>query len=319
MRRTAFVSHYDCSRHDTGWQHPDHQGRLPALMRAVHADMLTLFDHLLEVEGRHATREELLLLHTPDYLDRLHGWVEEATNRGSVIEPIPGVRVSGATWDAATAAVGCTLTAVDRVLDGEVDGAFCAVRPPGRYVTRSEPGGFGVLNTVATCASYAARCGRDEAPEEGSPGVLVLELCGPAGSPTADLLPEGVARVCGVYRSSSPGVISLGSGTGIVPPGVGRVAVEEALESVLADACRESRFDALILSIGFDGLEGDPLGDLGLRPLDFYHLTRRVRTFADDHCAGRLVSILEGGYEARGLGTAAVQHLRGLVGVDPIA
>src|SRR5690606_2496765 len=133
----------DCSRHDTGWHHPDHQGRLPALMRAVYADMLTLFDPLLEVEGRHASDAELRLLHTPEYLARLRTWTEDAAARSQVLEPVPGIRVSGASWDAATAAVGSTLTAVDRVLAGDVRNAFCAVRPPGRYVHRDRPGGFG--------------------------------------------------------------------------------------------------------------------------------------------------------------------------------
>src|SRR5690554_6824648 len=112
MKETAFVSHYDCSRHDTGWEHPDHQGRLPALMRAVHADMLTLFDALLEVEGRHASQEELSLVHSAEYLSQVEGWVAEATRMEKVIEPVPGLRVSDASQDAARAAVGAPLTAV---------------------------------------------------------------------------------------------------------------------------------------------------------------------------------------------------------------
>src|SRR5690606_25273035 len=112
-------SHYDCARHDTGWNHPDHQGRLPAVMRAVYADMLTLFPHLVEVEGRHASEEEMRLVHDSGYLDRLQGWVRSSAESGTPLEVEPGIVVSGASWAAARAAAGCVLTAVtDVVGDG---------------------------------------------------------------------------------------------------------------------------------------------------------------------------------------------------------
>lgn len=316
MKQTAFVSHYDCSRHDTGWEHPDHQGRLPALMRAVHADMLTLFDHLLEVEGRHASQDELSLVHSAEYLRQVEGWVAEATRAERVIEPVPGLRVSGASLDAARAGVGAPLTAIDRILDGEVRQAFCPVRPPGRYVTGDAAGGFGLLNTVATAVRYLERQSRGRA-EAAGPVPFVLELCGPAGSPTATLMKDEGIRVAGVYRTVS-GQPEDGSERHL-NPGAGSLAFMDALEEVLAlSVGADDRFSALVLSIGFDGLTGDPLGDLGLQPVDYYAATLRIRRFAEEFCQGRIVSILEGGYESRGLGRAAVQHLRALVGVDPV-
>jgi acetoin utilization deacetylase AcuC-like enzyme len=317
MRRTAFVNHYDCSRHDTGWQHPDHQGRLPALMRAVYADMLTLFGHLLEVEGRHATREELLTIHSPEYLATVEGWVADAAAREEVLEPVPDIRISAATLDAGRAAVGCALAGVDRVIEGVVDRAFCAVRPAGRYVTRSAPAEFGILNTVATTAVYAARALGSASPD--GPGrILVVELGGPAGSPTSDLLSADVARVAGVYREREAHRGTSRVGEFVLRRGAGSSTFARALKGLLEE-CREEPYGALILSLGFDGLAGDPLGDLGLAPVDYYSATRLVRDFAEEKCGGRLVSILEGGYETRGLGAAAVQHLRALAGVDPIA
>lgn len=314
MKETAFVSHYDCSRHDTGWKHPEHQGRLPALMRAVYADMLTLFDVLLEVEGRHASAEELRIVHSEAYLERVEGWAAEARRLEEVIEPVPDLRVSGASLDAARAAVGCTLAAVDKVLDGEVRRAFCAVRPPGRYVTRNEAGGFGILNTVVTCARYLGHrlgVGGDEAVRK----VFVLELCGPAGSPSARLMEDQDALVGGVYLAVEGE--RAGSNERHLASGVGAPAFLNALEQVLEVAAGE-RFSGMVLSIGFDGLAGDPLGDLGLRPEDYHATTLRVRRFAEEWCGGRMVSILEGGYETRGLGIATVQHLRALAGVAPI-
>jgi len=157
VKATAFVSHYDCSRHDTGWSHPEHQGRLPGLMRQVYRDMLTLHEPLLEVEGRHATREELLLAHSAEYLDQVEGWAEEAARRGRPLVIEEDLVVSGASYDAARAAVGCALVAVDEVLEGRVRNAFCAVRPPGPDAERDRPGRFGPLNPVATVVQQLLR------------------------------------------------------------------------------------------------------------------------------------------------------------------
>lgn len=314
MRETAFVSHYDCSRHDTGWNHPDHQGRLPGLMRAVHADMLTLFDSLLEVEGRHASPEELLLVHSEAYLAQVEGWVAEAARLGKVIEPVPGIRVSGASMDAARAAVGCTLTAVDRILADEVQRAFCAVRPPGRYVTRDAPGSFGLYNTVATCADYLGRAVRAQQGAD-SRGLFVLEIGGPGGSPTAHLLKDKAVHVAGVYLAGSGP--PAGEHERHLGKGAGSRAFLEAVDQLLEKGS-DVKYAALVLSIGFDGLAGDHSGDLALQPVDYHSVTRRLRHFAEEQCDGRIVSVLEGGSDARGLGIAAVQHLRALVGVDPI-
>ena len=315
MRDTAFVSHSDCARHDTGWEHPDHQGRLPALMRAVYADMLTLFDRLLEVEGRHASREELELVHSAEYLSLVESWVVAATQAGEVIEPVAGLRISDASMDAARAAVGAPLTAVDRILAGEVRQAFCPVRPPGRYVTGDASGGFGVFNSVVTCARYLDRQIRRSIDGAAS-GPFILELCGPAGTPTAGLVAKDGFRVDGVYRSVDGG-LPAGQHERFLGSGAGSAAFMDALDDLLSRAAGE-RFPAVILSIGFDGLAGDPLGDLGLQPEDYYAVTMRVRRFADEFCGGRIISILEGGYDSKGLGRATVQHLRALVGVDSV-
>src|SRR5690606_39399740 len=105
--RTAFVTHHDCSRHDTGWKRPEHQGRLPAVARAVHRDMLALHDRVVEVEGTPAESKDLSPAHDPTYVQRLMARADEAAAAGGVL-PLEGqVMVSGASGDAVLAAVGC--------------------------------------------------------------------------------------------------------------------------------------------------------------------------------------------------------------------
>lgn len=293
MKTTAFVSHYDCSRHDTGWGHPDHQGRLPALSRAVHRDMLDLFDPLLEVEGRHASMEELKLFHSSEYLARAQVWVAEAAKLGEVIEPHHDLRISGATWEASIAAVGCALSAIDAVLDGRVSNAFAASRPPASDAGTDQPGRFGLLNPIAVAARYlAASCGA--AP------VLVVEWGG-AGENVLQRIFE---------KSASVEVLGADEGKNDRDFDRLHAKIEEHVQR------RTPAF--VLLSADFSGLASDPLGTSSLEPRDYHSATVRLREIAERACEGRLVSILGGGYDPQGLGRATVEHLRGLSGL-PVA
>jgi acetoin utilization deacetylase AcuC-like enzyme len=294
----SFVSHYDCGRHDTGWGHPDHQGRLPAVMRAVYADMLTLFEHLMEVEGRHASGEELGLVHTPAYLERLRQWSKDAEELGTPSEVEPGIVVSGASWDAARAAVGCVLTAVDIVLEGGPPRAFCASRPPGAGARADGPGGFALLNSVAVGARYILE-------KHGAGRVIVVEWRGTGGSAIPRLL------------SDVPGatVLSLGPGDG----GSGAPELIAELRTLLHTTSGGETPALVLLANGLDILAADPIGGLGLTPDDVYEITTVLREWAMDVCGGRIVSVLEGGYAAPELGVAVVQHIRGLAALPRAA
>lgn len=292
VKTTAFVSHYDCSRHDTGWGHLDHQGRLPALSRAVYRDMLDLFDPLLEVEGRHASIEEVKLVHSSEYLARVQSWVAEAAEVGRVIEPQPELRISGATWEASTAAVGCALSAIDAVLDGRVSNAFAASRPPGSDAGVGRAGRFGVLNPVAVAARYLEiSCGA--AP------VLVVDWGGAGESALRRIFEE----------SDSIDVISPAAEEGEGDRYFDRLHTK--IDHHLGR--RKPAF--FLLSADFSGLATDPLGPLALDPREYHPATVRLRQMAERTCEGRLVSILGGGYDPQGLGRATVEHLRGLSGL----
>ena len=120
---TAYISHSDCGRHDTGWGHPEHVGRLRAVLRAVGRDF-ELFNALLHVEARHATADELHLAHEPTYVERVRRLVGDGGGRLDA-----DTVVSEGSWDAATAAAGALIEGVDMAFDGRAARSFCAVRP----------------------------------------------------------------------------------------------------------------------------------------------------------------------------------------------
>jgi acetoin utilization deacetylase AcuC-like enzyme len=303
VKTTAFVSHYDCARHDTGWGHPDHQGRLPGVMRAVYRDMLTLFEPLLEIEGRHATVEELGRFHAEEYVGRVRAWRDEAEAQGKPIEVQPGLVISPATWDASAAAVGSGLTGVDAVREGRVRNAFCAVRPPGRDATPGSPGRFGCFNVLGVVAATLIA--------DPATSVLVVEWGDPASARAT--LPRSDRLHFVAVPDADP---SAGH-----PPGSGTEEPEASfavrVRSMLDRELHDRSPDFILLSAGFDGLDEGPSRPPRLVPLDFHAATVAVREAAELHCGGRLVSILEGGYRDTALGTAIVQHLRALAGLPP--
>lgn len=325
MKTTGFVTHYDCSRHDTGWRHPEHQGRLPAVARAVYADMLDLSDPLLEIEAVPATEADLVLAHDAAYVEHVRARVAESEAAGTVLmleeadatagdaDATAAVMVSGASWDAARAAVGAGITAVDAVLDGTVRNAFCAIRPPGSGAGRAAAGGFAIFNTAAIAALHLRR--------RGIGPVLVLELGARPGLGTAGIVAEeqGITYRAVYQRSLLPaGAMAATWGAG-VEDGAGVDAIAPALVRSLDAAAAAGPPAFILLSLGCDALASDPRGGLALEPADYHRITREVRTRADALCEGRLVSLLEGGYAPRPMAAAVVQHLRALTGLPPAA
>lgn len=311
--RTAYVTHPDCSRHDTGWRHPEHQGRLPAVARAVHRDMLALYERLAEVEGVPAEREDLRLAHTAEYVARVEGRCNEALAAGEVLPLGAGVVVSGASWDAALAAVGCVLTAVGRVLEGKAVNAFCAVRPPGHGVGSASPGGYGIFNSVAVAARRLR--GLAEPPR-----VWVVDWAARPGIGTVSILRNDQdVHLVSVHGSKEedPWAPSERLSSASLPRRSGGGAMLEALRACLDAAEARLVPDFILLSLGCDALSGDPVGSLALEPRDYFDLTTELRSRAERLCGGRLVSVLEEGYDAESMARAVVQHIRALASLPP--
>ncbi|HEX6749963.1 MAG TPA: hypothetical protein VF092_21905 [Longimicrobium sp.] len=308
MKATAYVSHEDCSRHDTGWHHPDHQGRLPAVTRAVYRDMVAMFDPLLQVQAEPATEADLLRVHTRRYVDDVRRTAIAAAAEGRPLE-LGGVPVSGASWDAALAAAGGAITAADVVLGGEVRNAFVAARPPGRGGRADAPGEHSLFNNVAVAARHLRE-------RHGSSRVLIVAW----GIHPATAIREVVAGDPGIsvisVHQQFEGADEPHRSDRAIPPGSGGDAFGEAMRDALGAVAPGESPDFVLLSAGLDIVAGDPRGGLAVTPREVYDLTAELVEWADARAGGRLVSVLEGGY-GTGLGAAVVQHLRALAGLPP--
>ena len=306
---TAFVSHSDCSRHDTGWAHPEHQGRLPALVRAVYRDLPALHGHLLDVEARPATAAELGLVHTARHVEAVRAAAARARAAGAPVALYEGMAggpvVSAASWAAALAAGGTALTGVDAVLDGRARNAFCSARPPGGDAYADGAAGHSLFNHVALAAAHLRK--------RGVRRLLVAHWGGGYRGTLALLGGDAEVRLV-LLPNASPAASVLPSTLHLArsPAGADGGPVLAAFESALREVMASFAPEFVLLGAGFDLLASDPSGGASLQPRDYYRLTLAVQRVADACCRGRLVSVLEGGYDPAGTGHAVVQHLRAL-------
>ncbi|MBK8057842.1 MAG: histone deacetylase [Gemmatimonadetes bacterium] len=305
----AYISHADCGRHDTGWHHPEHVGRLRAIPRALRNDF-DLYQAIEHLESRHATADELAIAHDPDYVERVRQLVEQGGGRLD-----PDTVASEGSWDAARAACGAVLDGVDMAFDGRAVRSFAAVRPPGHHALRARAMGFCLFGNVAIAAHYARR-------QHGAQRILIVDWDVHHGNGTQALVEDepdihfvsmhqwpwypgtGAAEDRGPHRS-----------VWNVPMAAGLPAAQyvEALTRGIDAATTGWTPDLILVSAGFDSLRGDPLGGFTLELEDVDALTRQLVERATGWCGGRLVSALEGGYDPDRLGAACVTHLRALV------
>jgi acetoin utilization deacetylase AcuC-like enzyme len=313
--KTAFVSHEDSSRHDTGWSHPDHQGRLPAIVRAVQRDMVALWEPLLQMEAVPAAEADLLLVHTPGYVQRVRERALESARAERTLE-LGGVPVSGASWDAALASVGAALTAVDAVLDGAARNAFALARPPGRGASADGPGEFSLFNTVAIAARHLRE-------RRGIGRVLVVASGAQEPVALARLLAEddGV-RLISIHQhpQSFPDPRPADDDPPVPGAALSPGSTADAFAAALRDALDAIPADEspafVLLSAGFDILVADAHGSLAVQPDEVYAITTVLREWVDGRAGGRLVSVLEGGYAAAETARAVIQHLHALAGIQ---
>jgi acetoin utilization deacetylase AcuC-like enzyme len=287
---------------------------LRAIPRALrnHPD---LFHRVLHAEGRHASPEELALAHDPGYVEQIRALVEAgggALDADTVTSP--------GSWDAATAAAGCVLDAIDMAMDGRALRSFCAVRPPGHHALRSRAMGFCLFGNVAVGAHYARR-------RHGVGRVLIVDWDVHHGNGTQALV-QSEPDIRFVSMHQWPWYPGTGAADDHGPhrtvwnvPMPAALPPERYVTAFLraVDAATDGwKPDLLMISAGFDSLAGDPLGGFTLEMADVARLTAEMVDRANTFCAGRLVSALEGGYVPDRLGEACMVHLEGLEGALPI-
>jgi len=303
----AFISHSDVGRHDNGWNHPEHVGRIRAITRAMryHPELFMALEH---VEGRHATVDELALAHDRAYIERVRAMSEAGGGRFDA-----DTVASEGSWDAATAAAGSVIEAVERSLDGRNLRSFVGVRPPGHHALRDRAMGFCLFGSVAIGALVARRAGVER--------VLIVDWDVHHGNGTQAIV-EADAGIHFVSMHQWPWYPGSGAADDRGPhanvwnvpmaPGLPPERYRDALLAAV-DAATDGWTPGLVLiSAGFDSLAGDPLGGFTLEFDDVRLLTRALVERAERWCGGRVVSALEGGYDPDRLGEAVIAHLEAL-------
>jgi acetoin utilization deacetylase AcuC-like enzyme len=306
---TLLVTHSACSGHDMGEGHPERPDRLRAVDRALEQE---IFQLLLRDDAPRAAIEALTRVHPAEYVAA----IEQASPSHGCIQLDSDTAMSPGTWEAALRSAGGAIFAVDEVAGKRVDNAFVATRPPGHHAEKATPMGFCFFNNAAVAARHAQAA-------HGLERVAIVDFDVHHGNGTQDIFWSDPTVL---YASTHQMPLYPGTGarseTGdhdqiVNAPlraGDGGEAFREAFSQMILPRLDAFAPDLVIVSAGFDAHFRDPLGNLNLNESDFAWVTRRLMDLAQKRCGGRVVSLLEGGYDLEGLGRSVAAHVGALMG-----
>jgi acetoin utilization deacetylase AcuC-like enzyme len=304
---TAYYTHADCRAHDMGRGHPE----CPQRLDAIH-DQLIASGLDATLEHRDAPLVDLrdvALAHSEAYVAELKDKLEQLALTGELRAFDPDTSANPGTWNATQRAAGAAVAATDAVIDGEVDNAFCAIRPPGHHATRDETMGFCFFNNVAIAARHALDV-------RGLSRVAIVDFDVHHGNGTEDIVAgdERILMVSFFQHPLYPYCGGVPKGENMVnlpiPPYTRGMEIRDMIEAMWMPRLEAFKPQMVFISAGFDAHREDELGQLGLVEADYEWITRRVKDVADRHAKGRIVSCLEGGYALGALGRSVTAHLR---------
>jgi len=308
VRPISVISHPEYLKHETGRRHPEEPARLTAILR--HLETTGMLDQVVRAEPTEASLDWLSLAHTADHIST----IEEACRRG-VRALDPDTYISPDSYHAALLAVGGALMAVDHVMDGTAANAFVALRPPGHHAERERAMGFCLFNNIAIAARYAQK-------RYGLKRILIVDWDVHHGNGTQHAFEDDPSVLFfsthqfpfypGTGRESERGT---GAGLGYtvnVPmaAGCGDHDYREVFENILAPVAQRFEPHMILISAGFDAHRDDPLANMNVTEDGYAQMTAIVREIAERHCDGRLVSLLEGGYNLEALARSVERHLQ---------
>ncbi len=314
MNKTGYFTHPDCRKHEMGRGHPECPERLDAIDDRLRATGLR--DSLERLEADPASLTDIELAHGRMYVAGLRGLsdvLREEIDAGgpthTQVDPDTSLNIH--TWDAALRAAGAALAATDAVMAGDLDNAFCAVRPPGHHACRDSAMGFCFFNNVAIAAKYALE-------RHGLKRVAIVDFDVHHGNGTEDIV-AGDERILmvsfyqhpfypvGGSKSNAANLVNLP-----VPAYTRGMDVRELIEMAWMHRLEAHRPEMIFISAGFDAHRDDDLGQMGLVEQDYVWMTHRIMDVARRHAKGRIVSCLEGGYNLGALARSVEEHVRAM-------
>jgi acetoin utilization deacetylase AcuC-like enzyme len=305
---TLLLSHPACLNHLTPAGHPERPDRLRAIEQALEDEK---FQTLARVEAPLGPLNIVALAHPMDYVEA----IREASPSEGLVRLDADTAMSPGSFEAALRAVGGAKLAVDEVMTGKAANAFVATRPPGHHTETARPMGFCLFNNAAIAARYAQQT-------YGVERAAIVDFDVHHGNGTQDIFwADNTVMYCSTHEMPLyPGTGALGErgeyDTIVNAPlrsGDGGDAFREAFETVILPRLREFKPDILIISAGFDAHTRDPLANLNLVEADFSWATKKLMEIADASAKGRVVSLLEGGYDLQGLSRSVAAHVTALM------
>ena len=308
MSTTLYVSHPACLDHLTPPGHPERPDRLRAIEQTFEDER---FQILAREQAPMAEPDVVTLCHPADYVDA----IRNASPDEGMVRLDADTSMSPGSLEAALRAVGGGALAVDEVMTGKVANAFVAVRPPGHHAETAQPMGFCLFNSAAIAARYAQR-------KHGAERVAIVDFDVHHGNGSQDIFwSDKTVMYCSTHE------MPLFPGTGAasergefqnivnapLSAGDGSDAFREAMETAILPRLNGFKPDLIVISAGFDAHTRDPLANLNLVEADFAWMTKKLMEIADDSANGRIVSMLEGGYDLQGLSRSAAAHVLALM------
>jgi acetoin utilization deacetylase AcuC-like enzyme len=307
--KTGFVSHSAYLEHDTGPDHPERPDRLRAIAEHLHG--IGLWESLKLLDVAPASEEWLTRVHSLQHVD----FVRDACRNGVEVLDQGDTHACPKSFDVALMAVGGVFAGVDAVMGGAAENVFCAIRPPGHHAGQSTVMGFCLFNNVALAARYAQE-------KHGAERIAIVDWDVHHGNGTQKIFYEDPS----VFYASLhqypfyPGTgngSERGSGDGEgftlnlpMEAGSGEKEYLDAFQKVILPSLDLYQPDLLIISAGFDAHKNDPLANINLTEESFAAMTVMLRDLAQKSCRGRMVSVLEGGYNLLSLARSVEAHIR---------
>jgi acetoin utilization deacetylase AcuC-like enzyme len=311
---TAFITHKRYLSHDMPG-HPEHAGRLRSVLKKL--DDANLNERLLALTPKPLSEHTILLAHTADHINQL-GQIE-AMSDSPLVMLDADTYMTPNSYTIARLAAGGVCRAVDAVMDGEADNALAAVRPPGHHATAGRAMGFCLLNNIATAARHAQDT-------HGVKRVMIVDYDVHHGNGTQDIFYDdgSVLFISTHQHPLYPGTGMLdetGAGAGLgatlnIPlrAGSGDKAFARLYDEIVWKAAERFKPELILVSAGFDAHWADPLAGLRLTLSGYAHLTRELIRMAETLCEGRIVFVMEGGYDLEVIGHGMANTARALLG-----